>query len=89
MGTISFRPSNAIEGEAFYSEWCEKCRREQGGRQCSIYGRTLAMDIDNPEYPKEWVSDQDGRNAKCTAFSEPRPRARRVIEDKRQVGLRL
>jgi hypothetical protein len=28
---------------------------------------SMAFEIDDPEYPEEWVYDEDGR-PKCTAF---------------------
>lgn len=33
---------------------------------CSIIGDTMAYEIGNPEYPKEWVYGKDGPT--CTAF---------------------
>lgn len=88
--TIPWRPSNGTGGDIFYEDWCAKCHREQGARQCKIFTKTLIFREDEPGYPKEWVSDDDGRNPRCTAFREPTQRARRMtIKDKRQGMLKV
>lgn len=84
--TIPWRPSNGTGGDIFYEGWCARCHREQGARRCNIFTRTLAFNMDDPEYPKEWVSDPDGYNPRCTAFREPKRAVRRsTIKDKRQA----
>lgn len=71
-----YRPSNGTEGEAFITHWCGQCERsgrpgkpDDAGHElmgCSIVGRTMYYDIDDAEYPREWVVGEDG--PKCTAF---------------------
>lgn len=71
-----YRPSNGTEGECFIEHWCGSCERSGGpgkpddaGHElmgCSIVGRTMYHEIDDPEYPTEWVEDDDG--ARCTAW---------------------
>lgn len=75
-----YRPSSGAEGEWFIGQWCARCERDkcQNGSKamddcsqedfCQIIGNTMFMDVDNPDYPKEWVEDDDG--PRCTAFVE-------------------
>lgn len=58
-----YRPSNATEGDAFTSMFCSRCTKQVG---CEILGMTMMHDVDDPEYPAEWI--RDGRKATCTAF---------------------
>ena len=58
-----FQPSNATQGDSFRASFCNQCKR---GGDCEIELNTMLYDIDDPEYPCEWVI-QDGR-AQCTAF---------------------
>ena len=70
--TIPYRPSNGTEGELFMSQWCARCQRDRGSREadgdgCDIIAMTMAFNIRDPEYPKEWR--QDGLSGpRCTAF---------------------
>lgn len=73
-----YRPSSGTEGEWFINNWCRECERDkcQNGTKpmsecqpedfCQIIGKTMFMDVDDPDYPKEWVEDGDG--PRCTAF---------------------
>lgn len=71
-----YRPSNGTEGIAFIENWCGNCARSGGPGKpddtgselmgCSITGRTMAFDIEEPEYPTEWQRTDDGPT--CTAF---------------------
>ncbi len=73
-----YRPSNGTEGEAFISEWCGNCARDLSANGtkdfddceehelCDIIARSFAHDESEPEYPREWVEDDDG--PRCTAF---------------------
>jgi len=73
-----YRPSSGTEGEWFMREWCGHCERDkcQNGSKhpddctdddlCQIIGRTLLLSVDDPDYPTEWIEDDDG--PKCTAF---------------------
>lgn len=62
-----YRPSNGTEGEIFMSQYCERCTKEAGKRECGLIVRSLSFDVDDPEYPKEWTHDSEGRPT-CTAF---------------------
>lgn len=76
--TDLYRPSSGTEGEWFIRQWCGKCERDKchnGSKPmdcctpedfCQIIGNTMLMDIDDPDYPKEWVEDENG--PRCTAF---------------------
>lgn len=66
--TRPYRPSNGTEGELFCEEWCYLCIHEV---ECEILTRTFIHDINDPEYPKEWIQDDDG--PQCTAFEEAPP----------------
>lgn len=71
-----YRPSNGTEGECFISSMCGTCERsgrpgkpDDAGHElmgCSIVGRTMAHDITDPEYPREWIITDDGPT--CTSF---------------------
>lgn len=70
--TTPYRPSSGAEGEWFIGQWCARCGRDkcQNGSKamadcsqddfCQIIGNTMFMDVDDPGYPKEWVTDDDG-----------------------------
>lgn len=78
-----YRPSSGSEGDAFMGVWCAKCIRDRARREdpeadgCAIIALTMALDVDDPHYPKEWIESPDHGNPICTAFStdpdEPQP----------------
>ena len=67
-----YRPSNGTEGDDFKARFCDRC--EKFGTEddtCKIWINVLFYDRDDPEYPKEWVEDDDdqyGETARCTSF---------------------
>lgn len=65
-----YQPSNGTEGVAFTEIYCDNCRYETIERQCSILTASLVNDIDDPDYPKQWIYNKKGYPT-CTAFSEP------------------
>lgn len=77
---ISYQPSSGTAGESFIASWCGNCARDKALREgvdidecddnerCEIVGRTMAYHVDEPEYPSEWIYDQDGHPC-CTAFT--------------------
>ena len=80
----AYRPSNGTEGDIFQAHWCENCRRESEAHPCKILTSTMAFNIGDPEYPKEWIYSDSGEPT-CTAFSDKhapqRPyRCRKTIE---------
>lgn len=91
MGKL-YRPSNGSEGEWFQHQWCNRCEKDRReDRPCKILSRSMAYDIDEPGYPREWVYAENG-HPMCTKFEpiESHPRNRNFrINDKRQIGLPL
>lgn len=63
-----YRPSNGTEGDIFMSRWCSRCTKDSEASPCSIIGWTMAVDIGDPNYPKQWVTDEKG--PRCTAFTD-------------------
>lgn len=70
-----YRPGSGTEGMAFDDLWCEHCARDAEWREdpdaadgCQILSDTFVYDVDDPNYPKEWVYGRDGRPC-CTAFT--------------------
>lgn len=73
-----YRPSTGTEGACFQEEYCCNCARDlamNGAKDfddckpeelCQIIADTYAYDIGEPQYPKEWIEDENG--ARCTAF---------------------
>ena len=68
-------PSNGTEGMEFMERFCLKCEKDakyqetmSGEDGCQILAKTMLYDINNPEYPKEWIY----KNGKpiCTAFEK-------------------
>jgi hypothetical protein len=69
-----YRPSNGTEGDCFIESWCDRCKRDEAyrsgeGDSCPIVANTLALPIDDPEYPAEWTYAANGQPI-CTAFEE-------------------
>lgn len=73
--TEKYRPSNGTEGDCFIGEFCCHCARsehlqpgatERDPAGCPILDLTFQHDIEDPDYPKEWIIDESG--ARCTAF---------------------
>jgi hypothetical protein len=62
--TTPYRPSNGTEGDCFMAKFCERCHKQ---KRCTIMGRTMAFDVTDPQYPKEWIRDE-ADNGICTAF---------------------
>ena len=66
-----YRPSNGTEGEIFMEGFCYRCTKEP---DCEILSNTLALDIDDRDYPKEWRRRTDSNGwpgtAECTAFEK-------------------
>lgn len=74
MNAHLYRPSNGSEGMWFDDRWCSRCIRDQEWREtdkdglgCPILTATFIYNVDEPEYPKEWVID-DECGARCIAF---------------------
>ena len=86
-----YRPSNGTEGMWFHEKFCCECANdEKAGKNCNILMRTLAFEINEPEYPSEWTYDENGEPT-CTAYRyydpRPVPSGSRDYLDKRQMQL--
>lgn len=78
-----FRPSNGTIGSIFCEDFCYRCQHDW--EKCEILTHTLIHSIDEPEYPREWITD--ARGSRCTAFR--RQGILTDIADKRQMELAL
>lgn len=54
-----------------WTSWSTSADQCKHGEHCEIQFNTMLYDIDDPEYPKEWVCDEEG--AECTAFEPTTP----------------
>jgi len=67
-----YQPSSGIEGDAFMQSHCYKCIKfpddSNAKGQCEIVLASMAFDIDDKRYPKQWRY-QDGAPT-CTAFKD-------------------
>jgi len=82
--TKSYIPGSGTEGEWFFSRYCYECKcdrkfreSDDGADSCQIMMKTYLHKPGDAEYPPEWICDDDGGNARCTAFEdiqkEPEP----------------
>lgn len=71
MSTAPYRPSNGDEGYSFIDRFCCNCTRDRQ-QNCSILARSMAYEVKDKDYPKEWVQDIGGGNARCTSFRDKR-----------------
>ncbi len=63
------RPSNGSEGESFMAAFCAQCKHDQDiENPCQIIGATMAFNIGEKGYPKEWVCEDDLSRPRCTAW---------------------
>lgn len=71
--TKLYRPSNGSEGMYFTSEFCDRCMFDDGVSQygeekaCTLLLNSLMYGVNDPEYPREWIVDEDGHGI-CTKF---------------------
>lgn len=65
----AYRPSNGTEGEGFHESYCYQCLHTnpdpEGEKQCQIWMKALCYNTNEPEYPKEWTYDDQGKPT-CT-----------------------
>ena len=60
-----YQPSNGTEGEIFQAQWCERCQKDRfESKPCGILGRTMAYEVNDRRYPKEWVRNRWHRVAR-------------------------
>ena len=71
-----YRPSNGTEMQIFQCNWCEKCEwwplAPADPNQCGIFAMAIVHEVEDPEYPKEWVVESEDNPffGVCTAFVE-------------------
>ena len=94
-----YRPSNGTEGCAFYEDWCCKCQHDKpmsegkdfdccsDGETCKIIADTLAYDVDEPEYPKEWT--WQAGSPTCSKFLSVDDETPRISNEERAANLEL
>jgi len=67
-----YRPSNGTEGDIFEYNFCDRCKKQTdqyGEPDCRIAFNAFWHEKSHPEYPTEWIVDDDGlSNPRCTAF---------------------
>lgn len=68
-----YRPSSGAEGAYFMECHCFQCAKDKAfqdgtGDSCPIAALTVALDVTDPDYPKEWVYGPDGQPT-CTAYA--------------------
>ena len=77
--TRSYQPSNGTEGYWFTDKFCSQCEKDRKYHNslepdpedgCKIIVYAFGFSKRDNEYPKEWISDDDGCNPRCTAFME-------------------
>jgi len=68
MKERKYRPSNGTEGRIFMGQFCENCIHDKN-QDCKILAYSMAFDVDEKEYPKEWIYDKKG-NSICTSYEE-------------------
>ena len=62
-----YRPSSGTEGADFCAHFCDRCKHNQDqDNPCNIWMDTWIYEIDEPEYPKEWIY-QNGHPT-CTEY---------------------
>lgn len=63
-----YRPSNGTEGMIFEEQFCDRCVKNDPEKGCEIQLNAFCYQIDDPQYPKEWIEDGNLENPRCTAF---------------------
>lgn len=61
-----WRPSNGTDFDLFSAAMCHNC---QGKDSCMIVPLTKAFNVDDEDYPEDWVINDAGQPT-CTAFEE-------------------
>jgi hypothetical protein len=71
-----YTPSNGTEEWGFIKAFCWNCVHEKwmhtlehGDKKCDILNRSMIYSIEDEEYPKEWIYDENGKPT-CTAWKE-------------------
>jgi len=68
-----YQPSNGSEGDWFIEKYCMNCVNcdpdPSGKKQCEILLRSFCLDVNDSDYPKEWIFDKDQKPI-CTAHQQ-------------------
>lgn len=73
-----YQPSNGTEGMIFTENFCEQCLHERWCHfpdedkdedKCEIWNNTMIYNINDKEYPEEWIYDSDD-NPTCTKWQK-------------------
>lgn len=65
--TQRYRPSSGTEGAVFQEHYCDRCSKNtEEDNPCEIWMNTWIYELEDPEYPKEWIID--GNIPTCTSF---------------------
>ena len=66
-------PSNGTEGMIFTDHFCDRCMNQHPDpdhpKQCMILCRTMVYDVNDKDYPEEWIYDENDRPT-CTAWKK-------------------
>lgn len=76
--TKPYRPSSGTEGEYFRGRLCANCRKDTKNNPCRIIFLTMAYDVEDKKYPKQWVYMDDG--VTCTAFDDKRVAKKKAVK---------
>jgi len=71
----SYHPSNGTEGISFMEDFCDQCIHQNPdpdpkytkAKNCEICMLTMCYTPNDPEYPREWIYNAEGRPT-CTNF---------------------
>lgn len=66
LAGTAFRPSNGTEGMIFEETWCDRCTHSM---DCDLQFLSMIHEINESEYPKQWVHDAEGKPT-CTEFED-------------------
>ena len=68
-----YQPSNGTEGDYFIEKHCMNCLHcdpdPRAKKQCVILCASLCYSVNEPEYPKEWIYDENN-NPTCTKWQK-------------------
>lgn len=74
MSDKKYQPSNGTEGMWFCEKFCDQCVHEkyvhtlnENDNKCDIFSRSMVYDVQDPEYPTEWVYDENDKPT-CTSW---------------------
>jgi hypothetical protein len=78
MTSERYQPANGMEGADFMAEFCDRCTKDTAfrdgtGDSCPIAANTMVYRVTDPNYPPEWIEDEQG--PRCTAFTQEPPHA--------------